>query len=76
MKNWFDVSGKVAYITGASSGLGVQFAKCLAEQGCKLAISARRVEKLEQTKKEIEEMAKENLQLLSQLKGRTDDDEL
>ena len=59
MKNLFDVQGKVAYITGASSGLGVQFAKCLAEQGCKLAISARRVEKLEQTKKEIEELGTE-----------------
>ena len=59
MKNYFDVQGKVAYITGASAGLGVQFAKCLAEQGCKLALTARRVEKLEQVKKEIEELGAE-----------------
>ena len=54
MKNYFDVSGKYAVVTGASSGLGRQFAICLAEQGCNVAIMARRVEKLEEVKKEIE----------------------
>ena len=54
MKNYFDVSGKVAFVTGASSGLGRQFALCLAEQGCNVAIAARRVEKLEEVKKEAE----------------------
>ena len=34
MKNYFDVAGKYAVVTGASSGLGRQFALCLAEQGC------------------------------------------
>jgi gluconate 5-dehydrogenase len=53
-KDLFDLTGKVALVTGASSGLGVQFAKALARQGAKLAIVARRVEKLEATKKEIE----------------------
>lgn len=54
-KNYFDLTGKVALITGASSGLGVQFAKALANQGADIAICARRLEKLEAVKKEIEE---------------------
>lgn len=40
MKNYFDVAGKYAVVTGASSGLGRQFALCLAEQGCNVAIAA------------------------------------
>lgn len=55
-KNYFDLSGKVALVTGASSGLGVQFAKALANQGADIAITARRVEKLEAVKREIEAM--------------------
>ena len=54
MKNLFDLKGKVALVTGASSGLGVQFAKALANQGADIAITARRVDRLEQVKKEIE----------------------
>lgn len=56
MENLFDLHGKVALVTGASSGLGVQFAKALARQGADIAICARRVEKLEKTQKEIEEL--------------------
>src|SRR5690606_31079122 len=52
----FSLDGKVAIVTGASSGLGVAFAKGLAEAGADLAICARRVEKLEDTRKAIEEM--------------------
>ena len=54
MSNLFDLKGKTALVTGASSGLGVQFAKALAKQGADIAISARRVERLEQVKKEID----------------------
>jgi gluconate 5-dehydrogenase len=51
----FNLKGKIALVTGASSGLGVQFAKALAEQGVDLAILARRQERLEQVKKTIED---------------------
>jgi gluconate 5-dehydrogenase len=54
-KGLFDLTGKVALVTGASSGLGAQFAKALAGQGAKIAIIARRADKLEATKKEIED---------------------
>jgi NAD(P)-dependent dehydrogenase (short-subunit alcohol dehydrogenase family) len=50
----FELSGKVAVVTGASSGLGVAFAKGLAEAGADVAIGARRLEKLEDTKKVVE----------------------
>ena len=42
----FDLTGKVAVVTGASSGLGQQFARALSEQGCDVAILARRKERL------------------------------
>ncbi|MDR0308599.1 MAG: SDR family oxidoreductase [Coriobacteriales bacterium] len=55
MSNLFDLTGKVAMVTGASSGLGVQFAKAMARQGANVAIIARRKDKLLETKKEIED---------------------
>lgn len=54
MGNLFDLTGKVALITGGSSGLGVQFAKALARAGADIVIAARRVEKLDGVKKEVE----------------------
>lgn len=49
----FNLKGRVAVVTGASSGLGVQMAKALAAQGADLAILARRANKLEETKEQI-----------------------
>ncbi|MBP3238513.1 MAG: SDR family oxidoreductase [Lachnospiraceae bacterium] len=42
MKNYFDLSGQVAIVTGCSTGLGVQMAKALANQGCTIVAVARR----------------------------------
>ncbi|HEX8208008.1 MAG TPA: glucose 1-dehydrogenase [Solirubrobacteraceae bacterium] len=54
----FSLAGKAAVITGASSGLGVAFATGFAEAGADVAICARRVEKLEQTKESVEAMGR------------------
>ena len=43
----FDLTGEVALVTGASSGLGARFAKVLAAHGAKVIAAARRVERLE-----------------------------
>lgn len=55
MSGLFDLKGKFAIVTGASSGLGMQFALALAREGVNVAIVARRIERLELVKKEIEE---------------------
>ena len=44
----FDLTGKIAVVSGASSGLGVQMATAFARQGADLVILARRVERLEE----------------------------
>jgi NAD(P)-dependent dehydrogenase (short-subunit alcohol dehydrogenase family) len=46
----FGLDGKVAIVTGASSGLGVAFARALAEAGADVALGARRVDRLEETR--------------------------
>ena len=50
----FDFKNRVCVITGASSGLGKQMAKGFAESGANLAILARRIERLEKLKNELE----------------------
>jgi len=52
----FDLKGRVAVVTGASSGLGVHMARALAAQGADLAILARRTDRLEAVKREIQEL--------------------
>jgi NAD(P)-dependent dehydrogenase (short-subunit alcohol dehydrogenase family) len=49
-----DLSGRVALITGASSGLGEQFAKTLAAAGAGVVLAGRRVERLKLVRAEIE----------------------
>ena len=53
MKNYFDLSGQVALVTGCSTGLGVQMAKALANQGAKIVALARRKEMVEAVAAEI-----------------------
>jgi len=50
----FDLTGQVALVTGASSGLGRRFAKTLAAAGATVVAAARRVDKLDSLAKEIE----------------------
>lgn len=57
----FNLKGRVAVITGASSGLGKQMAYAFAKQGADLVILARRIERLEELKIELE---KENVKVL------------
>ena len=47
------LQGKTALITGASSGLGAEFARQLAERGCNLILAARRMERLQELQTEI-----------------------
>jgi NAD(P)-dependent dehydrogenase (short-subunit alcohol dehydrogenase family) len=54
----FKLDGKVAIVTGASSGLGVAFATGFAEAGADVAICARRVERLEETKAKVEALGR------------------
>jgi NAD(P)-dependent dehydrogenase (short-subunit alcohol dehydrogenase family) len=44
----FDLSGKVALVTGGSRGLGLQMAQALGEMGAKVAISARKADELKE----------------------------
>ncbi|WP_136418171.1 SDR family oxidoreductase [Herbaspirillum sp. ST 5-3] len=46
--------GKIALITGASSGLGARFAKVLAEAGAQVVLASRRVDRLKELRAEIE----------------------
>jgi len=48
MKEYFDMRGQVALVTGCSGGLGVQMARALASVGCNIVPIARRLEKLEE----------------------------
>ncbi len=48
-----DIAGKIAWVTGASSGLGHRFAQVLAAEGAILALTARRVDRLEALAAEI-----------------------
>jgi NAD(P)-dependent dehydrogenase (short-subunit alcohol dehydrogenase family) len=50
----FRLDGRVAIVTGASSGLGVAFAQALAQAGADVALGARRAERLEDTKRLVE----------------------
>ena len=53
MNNLFSVAGKVAVVTGGSSGIGAMIARGFVENGVKTYITARKLEQLEQTAAEL-----------------------
>ena len=54
----FDLTGKVALVTGASRGLGRTFALALARAGADVAITSRTLASLDGTKKEVEALGR------------------
>ena len=54
MSKRFDLTGKVVLVTGASSGLGVHFARTLAAEGAAVAIAARRADRLASLQADLE----------------------
>ena len=54
----FSLAGKVALVTGASSGLGAGFAVALAEAGADVVLAARRRDRLEATCREVETLGR------------------
>jgi NAD(P)-dependent dehydrogenase (short-subunit alcohol dehydrogenase family) len=55
---YFDLSGRVAVVTGASRGLGQYFGRALARAGADLIITSRTLESLEGFRKEVEELGR------------------
>jgi NAD(P)-dependent dehydrogenase (short-subunit alcohol dehydrogenase family) len=54
----FRLDGKVALVTGASSGFGVEFAQAVAEAGADVALGARRLDRLEDTRRSVEKIGR------------------
>lgn len=65
-RDFTTIYGKTALITGASSGLGAEFARQLAEKGMNLVLVARRVDKLEEVKKEVQSKHSVEVELIAQ----------
>ena len=55
MKTLFDVSGKIAVVSGGSSGIGFMMAQGLLENGAKVYITARKIGQLEEAAKALSE---------------------
>ncbi|MBU6191107.1 MAG: SDR family oxidoreductase [Betaproteobacteria bacterium] len=53
MATTFDLGGRIALVTGASSGLGTRFARMLADNGAHVVLAARRIERLQALRNEI-----------------------
>lgn len=70
----FDLTGKVALVTGASSGMGRATAIALANQGAKVVAAARRMDKLESLVEEINKQGNEALPVAMDVTKRADVD--
>jgi gluconate 5-dehydrogenase len=67
VKQLFDLTGKIAIITGGSRGLGLQMAEALGEMGAKLAITARKADELAEAKSHLEKLGVEVLTVTNDL---------
>ncbi|MCL4517546.1 MAG: SDR family oxidoreductase [Firmicutes bacterium] len=63
VRRLFDLTGRVAIVTGGSMGLGMQFARALAELGANLALCARKVERCEEAAGELRRLGVKALAL-------------
>src|SRR6266513_1145302 len=63
VKKLFDLSGRVAIITGGSIGLGRQMAEGLAEMGANLVLCARKKDRCQQASEELQKLGVEVLAL-------------
>jgi 3-oxoacyl-[acyl-carrier protein] reductase len=68
----FNLAGRVALVTGASSGLGQQFARALADNGAAVALVARRADRLEAFKAELEKSGAKVIALTGDVNNRDD----
>ena len=59
----FNLEGKNAFVSGASRGLGRQFANALAKAGANIVITSRTLESLETTKQEIEALGRKCIEI-------------
>ena len=67
VKQLFDLSGKIAIVTGGSRGLGLQMAEALGEMGARLAITARKADELAAAKARLEQQGIEVLTVIGDL---------
>ena len=69
-KNLFDLSGRVAVVTGGTTGLGHAIALGLAEAGADVVPSSRRLEQVEKAAAEIEALGRRSLRITSDVLNR------
>jgi len=69
-KSLFDLSGRVAVVTGGTTGLGHAIAVGLAEAGADVVPSSRRMEQVEKTAAEIEGLGRRSLRIASDVLDR------
>src|ERR1700752_4297043 len=76
VKKLFDLSGRVAIITGGSIGLGRQMAEALAEMGAKLVLCARKKERCEEAAHDLEKLGVRALAMACDVKDQASVEQL